>query len=192
MANPFSVVGLHIATTEDGQAIKKDSKASVRFLAIVSGFLTAVIVSGFLLFRAIELPTAAGWVIGVPLIVSIFFKWAFKNDGKKGLAVAKDAVKSAVEGIADSGTAPSDDAYNKLIMEGEMIPLTIGGISGVSVLKNATTDRNRRKSGQSVFVSSYAFDVEPLDDGSENFRRLLQNAIDTNDDIRQAAFKVSE
>lgn len=189
MANNFNIVGLQIVTTEDGQAIKKDSKASVRFLAIVSGFLTAVIVGGFLLFRAIELPTAAGWVVGVPLIVSIFFKWMFKDDGKKGFVAAKRAVKSAVEGIADSGTAPSDDAYDKLIMEGKAIPLTVGGISGIRVLKDATIDRSQRKNNQSVFVSRYAFDVELLDDGSENFQRLLQNAIDSNDDIREAAAK---
>lgn len=179
---------LHIVTTQDIKRAKEGGKETGMGLSLMGGIAAFGIVGGMSLFGTGDFLNVLWWTAGAAAGGRLLGFLSFRNEGDADKEEAEDQISAALAGIADDGAIPSKKQYDQLIMEGESIPFTVGGIGGASVYREKTfsaVDDGGKKTHRDI----YSFSIDPLDDGTENFKRLLKQAVNTNADIRRAADK---
>lgn len=117
--------------------------------------------------------------LGAVVTAIVIMTRKIKSGGSRAQAVRE--IEEALTGIADDGFKPTKHDYDKLFTYGRAVPFTIHGISGGSLSRTRIENREGPK--------EYAIhlNVGAVDDGTESFKRLLQNAIASNSDIKVAA-----
>lgn len=177
-----------IATLENPKHWKLTGKMRGIFAAVGGGAALVLTVVMFLL-GIVTFPMTLVWpvgaAIGVPIIADILGALAARNERVK----AQTAIEKALKDFADSNFQPTKDQYKLLFRAGRAIPFEVNGISGVKITRGV--DRNWSDLDGKELLPTYVFKIESdvIDDGTENFDRLLKQAIENNADIKAAAAK---